>query len=81
MRIKTFKMRGLAANKGQNSFVDLCLEFEGPRAFVVWDSIPLGDFELKARLEINPDLLQKADDLGWDYFYSGRLVLPRPENN
>ena len=56
-------------------------EFEGKRAFIIWDSVPLGHYELKARLEINPRLLQKAEDNGWDYFYRGKLVLPRPENN
>jgi hypothetical protein len=81
MRIKTFKLRGLATAKGRSSFVDLCLEFDGKRAFVVWDCIPVGHYEFKARLEIDPALLQKAEDHGWDYVYCGRLVLPRPENN
>jgi hypothetical protein len=81
MRTKTYKIRSRALTQGRSTFIDLDLEFEGKRAFVIWDSIPLGPYEFKARVEINPKLLQKAEDHGWDYFYRGKLVLPRPENN
>ncbi len=81
MSAKTYKIRGLALTHGQNTFVDLNLEFEGKRAFVIWDTVPVGHFELKARLEIDPKLLHKAEANGWDYYYCGHLVLPRPENN
>jgi len=81
MQIKVFKMRGLTVEQGRQAFVVLNLEFEGERAFVVWDSITLGEFNLKARVEIDPDLLQKAWDRGCDFYYLGQLVLPRPENN
>ena len=81
MRIKTYKVRSVALTAGRNNFVDLSLEFEGKRAFVILESVPVGHYELKARLEIDPGLLQKAEDLAWDYFYHGNLVLPRPENN
>jgi len=79
--MKTYRLRSLAMTKGQNSFVELCLEFDGKRAFVVWDSVPVGHYQFKARLEIDPALLQKAQDHSWDYVYRGSLVLPRPEHN
>ena len=81
MHAKTYRIRSLALTQGQNTFIDLSLEFEGNRAFVIWDTVALGPYELKARLEIDPKLLQKDEDSGWDYFYRGQLVLPRPENN
>ncbi len=81
MRIKLFKMRSLAVDNGKTACVDLNLEFEGERAYVVWDSITLGEYKLKARVEIDPELLQKAGGRGCDYYYRGQLVLPQPENN
>lgn len=81
MRSKTYRIRSLALTQGQNTFIDLSLEFEGKRAFVIWDSVSLGDYQLKARVEIDPTLLQKAEDDASDYFYRGKLVLPRPESN
>ncbi len=81
MRAKLYRMRSVTVAHGKPSFIDLDLEFEGRRAFVVWDSIPLGAFLVKARLEIDPDLLQENSGRGYDYYYSGELVLPRPENN
>ena len=81
MRTKLYKMRGQTVEKGKAAYIDLDLEFEGDRAFVVWDSITLGAFLLKARMEINPDLLQADPDRKFDYFYHGQLVLPRPEYN
>ncbi len=80
MRVKTYKMRGLAQNQGKNKYIELHLEFEGKRAFVVWDSIPVGEYEFKTRLEIDPKLLQKSES-NCDFLYRGELVLPRPENN
>lgn len=74
-------MRSLAMQNGKRGYVDLALEFQGKRAFVIWDSVSLGDYELKARLEINPKFLQRVDRRCCDYIYSGRLVLPRPEHN
>jgi hypothetical protein len=79
--LKMYKMRGLAVNNGKTSFINLNLEFEGKRAFVIWDSITLGSYMLKARLEIDPKLLLKDTGRDWDYLYRGKLVLPRPENN
>jgi len=79
--MKSYKMRSLAIQNGKNSFVDLRLQFDGNRAFAIWDSIPVGNCELQARLELNPKLLQKAGDAGYDFFYRGELVLPRPEDN
>ena len=75
-------MRSVSLAKGKTTPVDLDLEFEGGRAFVIWDSISLGDFLLKARVEINPLLLRKdSANAGLDFLYQGELVLPRPENN
>jgi hypothetical protein len=81
MRIKVFKMRSLTVEQGKKAFIVVNLEFEGERAFVLWDSITLGEYKLKARVEIDPELLQKAGDRGCDFYYLGQLVLPRPENN
>jgi hypothetical protein len=81
MHVKLYKMRSLSVDKGKKAFVDLDLEFDGSRAFVIWDSVAWGKFELKARLEIDPKLLQKDGDRGCDFFYHGDLVLPRPEHN
>ncbi len=81
MRVKLYKMRSLALDHGKNTFVDLHLEFDGERAFVIWESVALGEYELKARMEIDPGLLQDAASPGCDFFYRGELVLPRPENN
>ncbi len=81
MQIRTYKMRGLTVRNGRTSFIDLDLEFEGRRAFVIWDSMTLGCYRLKARLEIDPNLLLKDNGREWDYLYRGKLVLPRPENN
>jgi hypothetical protein len=81
MRAKLYKMRGRAVAKGKLKFIDLDLEFDGKRAFVVWDSISLGDFLVKARVEIDPRLLRADSGGGWDYVYRGELVLPQPEYN
>lgn len=81
MRVKSYKLRSLTVNHGKTAFIDLDLEFEGKRAFVIWDSITLGNYLFKARLEIDPELLQKGNDRGCDYIYKGELVLPRPEHN
>ncbi len=81
MRAKTYRLKSLTDANGHPKPVDLNLEFEGGRAFVVWDSLKMGNFRLKARLEIDPTLLQRENSAGFDYCYRGELVLPRPENN
>lgn len=81
MRVKMYRMRGLAVNRGKTCFSNFDLEFEGERAFVIWDSVTFGSYLLKARLEIDPNLLLKDTGREWDYLYRGKLVLPRPENN
>ncbi|HEY5910393.1 MAG TPA: hypothetical protein VJA21_07290 [Verrucomicrobiae bacterium] len=81
MQVKKYKLRGLTVRDGQPSFINLSLEFEGARAFVIWDSMTLGCYLLKARLEIDPNLLLKDAGRDWDYMYRGKLVLPRPELN
>ncbi len=79
--MKTYKMRGQAANGNTNAFVDLELEFEGKRAFVIWEAMELGNYQLQARMEIDPKLLQRVEDRVCDFVYHGELILPRPENN
>jgi len=81
MGVKLFKMRSLTVANGKTGFVEVTLEFDGKRAFVVWDSITLGDFNLKARVEIDPGLLQKSGGRGCDYVYHGQLILPNPQLN
>ena len=81
MRVKLYKMRGLSHQEGKNRLVDLDLEFDGKRAFAIWDSICLGNYKFKARLEINPRLLKKISDECCDFFYRGKLILPTPQNN
>ena len=81
MRAKLYKLRGRAVAKGKMEFIDLDLEFDGKRAFVIWDSISVGDFLLKARVEIDPQLLRADSGRGCDYIYRGELVLPNPEHN
>ncbi len=67
--------------KGKTESIDLDLEFDGKRAFVVWDSVQVRGFLLKARLEIDPKLLRADSGRGCDYVYRGELVLPNPELN
>jgi len=81
MDVKLYKIRSVRSNQGKTTSIDLDLEFEGERAFVIWDSVTLGGFMLKARVEIDPLLLQKGAGRGFDFYYRGELVLPKPENN
>lgn len=81
MRTKLYRVRGQAISKGKREFINLDLEFEGERAFVIWDSVTLGDFLLKARVEIDPTLLRADSGRQCDFVYSGELVLPSPEQN
>ena len=81
MREKVYRVRGQAMAQGKKEFIDLDLEFEGKRAFVVWDSITLGNYQLKARVEIDPRLLRVDAGRQCDFVYGGELVLPRPEHN
>jgi hypothetical protein len=81
MRVKLYTMRSLAVANGKNTLVDLRLEFEGKRAFAILESVPVGNFELKARVEIDPRLLEKSGGDCCDFFYRGQLSLPRPQDN
>lgn len=81
MRVKLYKIRGLTLKNGKQAAIEMDLEFEGNRAFAIWDSVSLGAYELKARVELNPKLLKKDTSLSCDFVYRGKLVLPRPENN
>jgi hypothetical protein len=81
MRAKLYKVRGRAVAKGKLELIDLDVEFDGKRAYVIWESITLGNYLLKARVEIDPQLLLADQGRGCDYVYRGELVLPNPENN
>jgi hypothetical protein len=81
MRVKSYKMRGLTLKNGKPAAIEMALEFEGSRAFAIWDSVSLGAYELKARVELNPKFLKKDTSLSCDFVYRGKLVLPRPEDN
>lgn len=81
MRSQRFKVQGLTLHKGQGKVFDLPLEFEGDRAFVIWDTARSGNLVLETRVEIDPGLLQKLENCGCDFFYCGHLMLPRPEAN
>jgi len=81
MRAKSYRVRGQAKAKGKVELIDLDLEFEGQRAFVVWDSISLGSYLLKARVEIDPKFLRAEPGCQCDFVYNGEIILPLPENN
>ena len=82
MRVKKQKrLRHLSLDNGRRSLIDLPLEFEGKRVFVLWDLVVVGKHQLKARIEIDPKLLDRLGGPGGDYAYRGRLVLPRPQDN
>ena len=81
MHVKSYKLRGLTLKNGEEATIEMELEFEGKRAFAVWDCISVGAYELKARVELNPKLLKKDTSLCCDFVYRGKLVLPSPENN
>jgi len=81
MCAKLYRMRGLTLKNGHNTVIDLDLEFDGKRAFAIWDSVSVGNYELKARVEIDPARLKKITEDCCDFFYGGELVLPQPQNN
>jgi len=76
-----YTLRSLTIKDGKNTLVELDLEFEGHRAFVIWDSINLGNYCLKALLEIDPERLIRMGGGRPEYEYRGEIELPRPENN
>ncbi|HWH72169.1 MAG TPA: hypothetical protein VNT26_22590 [Candidatus Sulfotelmatobacter sp.] len=81
MQNKWLKVRSPRLRGGPKTGRELNLEFEGKRAFVIWDWVTAGKYLFKARVEINPKHLRKACEPSCDYVYRGKLVLPRPENN
>jgi hypothetical protein len=81
MRVKFYKMRGLSQKSDVLAPIDLELEFDGKRAFAVWESFQVGRYEFKARLEINPRLLKKLSSSKCNYLYRGELQIPRPQDN
>jgi hypothetical protein len=66
---------------GKVALQDYQLEFEGRRAFLVWDVVSVGTLLFKTRVELNPKLLRKLDVRGLGYYYRGKVRLPRPEHN
>ena len=81
MHAKTYKLRGLTLREGRNIVIDLNLEFEGKRAFAIWDSINVGNLRLTARVELDPKRLEKIANHHCDFLYRGQLDLPVPQNN
>lgn len=81
MSAKSLTLRSLAVANGERRPIDLELEFEEDRAYVVWDTIHVGEFDLKARIEIDPTLLRKTAQPDCDFLYRGNLVLPNPRHN
>ena len=81
MKREMYTLRSLTVKNGKNTFVELDLEFEGHRAFVIWDSISFGNCRLKALLEIDPERLVKMGECHPEYEYRGEIELPRPEDN
>ncbi len=76
------KKQTLAVRRANRSLVKLPLEFEGKRAFAVWDSVKVHGYQFKARIEINPKLLRKKTGAkATQYLYRGKLKLPCPELN
>ncbi len=78
---KHTRLKYLAVRKDKTKVLHLPLEFEGNRAFAVWDSVALGKLLLKARIELNPRLLRKPGGSNAPFEYTGKLVLPAPETN
>ena len=81
MSPKLYKMRSLGVANGKKTSLELEIEFEGERVFVVYDSVRLGGFRLKARIEIDPKRLKRVRSKRWDYRYRGHLLLPSPQDN
>jgi len=79
--MKAFVMRGFAVEDGKDRIVEMEIEFEGHRAFAVWDTVRFGRYEFKARVELDATLLQKAIGQPHEFEYRGPLVLPRPQDN
>jgi hypothetical protein len=76
------KKQTLAVRRSNRSLLQLPLEFEGKRAFAVWDSVKVHGYHFKARIEINPKLLRKkTGSKAAQYLYCGKLKLPCPELN
>jgi hypothetical protein len=72
----------LSVPTGKNSHINLPLEFEGTRAFAVWDTVKIRGYRFQMRIEVNPKLLRKQHgDECPAYLYCGKLPLPRPELN
>ena len=81
MEPKLCKMRSLTTGDSSELSASLDIKFEGKRASVIWDSITVGDFYFRARLEIDLKWLRKAERPSGEYLHCGNLVLPRPDPN
>ena len=79
--MNAFVMRGFAVENGKDRLVEMEIEFEGNRAFAVWDTVTCGRYEFKARVELDATLLQRAIGQSHEFEYRGQLVLPRPQDN
>lgn len=76
------KVRAVGCLKdGKTALKEFQLEFEGTRAYLVWDDYNIGRLLFKARVELNPRLLRKPDRQSSKYYYRGKITLPHPEDN
>lgn len=66
---------------GKKVLIHFQLDLEGTRAYLVWDTFTVGRMIVKARVELNPRLLRRIAGKSSNYFYRGKITLPRPENN
>jgi hypothetical protein len=80
--VVTIKVKAKGCRRaGKDALKDFQLEFDGTRAYLVWDAVSVGCLLFKARVELNPRLLRRIDGGSSKYYYRGKITLPRPENN
>jgi hypothetical protein len=76
------KVRAMGCRRdGKKALKEFQLEFEGTRAYLVWDTFNIGRLLFRARVELNPRLLRKLDKQSSKYYYRGKITLPHPEDN
>jgi hypothetical protein len=77
IKIKTRDCHGA----GKYALEDYQLEFEGDRAFLVWEEFNVGNLFFKAVVELNPNLLRRIEGRSTNYYYRGKITLPHAEDN
>ena len=66
---------------GKKILMHFPLDFEGTRAYLVWETFKVGKQIFTARVEVNPRLLRRIAGKSSNYSYRGKITLPQPENN